>query len=157
MRAAPAVSALLDDCRPERLLIALLYGATGAALAAWGAAHAGAGDGLFGQLGPLVPLLGLLIGAVAGLKLARHLLPAGLSQLIWDGQAWSLQRQASAGQPDTVVLTELRRLFDLGPWQLLRACEGPGRQRWLVLRERRVGAGWHLLRVALAAHARGRV
>ena len=154
MRAAPAVSALLDDCRSERVLIALLYGATGAALAAWAAAHGSVGGEPIGTLGPL---LGLSIGVWAGLKLARQLLPAGLSQLNWDGQAWSVQRLAATCQPETVALTHLRRLFDLGPWLLLRASDGPGRHCWLVLRERRVGAGWHLLRVALAAHARGRL
>ena len=150
MRAAPAVSALLDDCRSERVLIALLYGATGAALAGWGVAQGGAGGG------PVGPLLGLSVGVWAGLKLARHLLPGQVTQLNWDGQAWSVQRQVATGQPETVALTDLRRIFDLGPWQLLRARDGPGRPCWLVLRERRVGAGWHLLRVALTAHGRGR-
>ena len=150
MRAAPAISAPLDDCRPERVVIALLYGATGAAMAGWAAAQALPGGS------PLWPLLGLACGALAGRLLARRLLPGDVTQLAWDGSAWFLQGRAAAGAPDSTALTSLQRVFDLGPWVLLRAREAPGRQRWLVLRERRVGAGWHLLRVALAAHGRGR-
>ena len=150
MRAAPAISAPLDDCRPERVVIALLYGVTGAAVAGWAAAQALSGGG------PLWPLLGLACGALAGRVLARRLLPGDVTQLAWDGSAWFVQRRAATGASDTAALPDLRQVFDLGPWLLLRASEGPGRQLWLVLRERRVGAGWHLLRVALAAHARGR-
>ena len=150
MRAAPAISAPLDDCRPERVVIALLYGATGAATAGWAAAHALPGGG------PFWPLLGLACGAVAGLLLARRLLPGDVTQLGWDGNAWFVRRRAAAGASVSATLADLRQVFDLGPWLLLRALEAPGRQHWLVLRERRVGAGWHLLRVALAAHGRGR-
>ena len=150
MRAAPAVSAPLDDCRPERVLIALVYGISGAALAGWGVAQGSAGGEQVG------PLLGLAAGFWLGLKLARHLLPGQISRLQWDGQAWSVQRHAATGQPETMLLAGLQGVFDLGPWLLLRASDGAGRQHWLVLRERYVGAGWHLLRVALAAHSRGR-
>ena len=146
MRAAPAISAPLDDCRPERVVIALLYGATGAAMAGWAAAHA------LPAGGPLWPLSGLVCGALAGWLLARRLLPGDVTQLGWDGSVWFVQRRASA----STALADLRQVFDLGPWVLLRAHQGPGRQHWLVLREQRVGPGWHLLRVALAAHARGR-
>ena len=150
MRAAPAVSAPLDDCRPERVVIALLYGATGAAMAGWAAAHLRSGGG------PLWPVLGLGCGVALGLLVARRLLPGDVTQLAWDGSAWSVQRRVASGATDTAGLTDLQQVFDLGPWLLLRANDGPGRPRWLVLRERRVGPGWHLLRVALAAHARGR-
>ena len=150
MRAAPAVSAPLDDCLPEQLLIALLYGATGAALAAWAAAHGQRGSG------PAWLLLGLAIGAALGLVVARRVLPGKFIVLTWDGAAWSVQRPVAQALAETVALTSLRLLMDLGPWLLLRAADGAGRPHWLVLRERRVGAGWHLLRVALTAHAQGR-
>ena len=150
MRAAPAISAPLDDCRPERVVITLLYGATGAAVAGWAAAQA------LPDSGPLWPLLGLACGALAGWLLAQRLLPGDVTQLAWDGSAWFVQRRAATGAPDSVALIGLQQVFDLGPWVLLRAREAQSRQHWLVLRERRVGAGWHLLRVALAAHGRGR-
>ena len=150
MRAAPAISAPLDDCRPERVVIALLYGITGAAMAGWAAAHGLPGGGLFW------PLLGLACGLLAGLVMARRLLPGDVTQLGWDGSAWFVQRRAAAGVAETAALTDLQRVFDLGPWLLLRASDGQRRPRWLVLRERCVGAGWHLLRVALRAHAGGR-
>ena len=150
MRAAPAISALLDECRPERMLIALLYGATGAAMAGWAAAHSLSGGAL------IWPLLGLACGVLLGLVLARRLLPGDVTQIGWDGSAWFVQRRAAAGVAETAALTDLQRVFDLGPWLLLRASDGQRRPRWLVLRERCVGAGWHLLQVALRAHAGGR-
>jgi hypothetical protein len=155
MRAAPAVSAPLDDCRPERVLIALLYGGTGAAVAAWAAASAVA-DGS-AALRPLHWLvLGLAMGGAAGWQIARRLLPPGRVSLGWDGQAWALGQRTPSGVVAAIPVVEMRWLIDLGPWLLLRARCGLGRPRWLVVRQQRAGANWHLLRVALMAHARGR-
>ena len=150
MRAAPAVWAPLDDCRPERVLIALLYGAMGAALAAWAEAHGLAGDAMTAA----APLLGLALASTAGLHVARRLLPGDMAALGWDGQAWSLQqRGASLGVQGTTPVADLQWRIDLGPWLLARARCAAGPARWLVLRQRSVGPAWHLLRVALTAHA----
>ena len=150
VRAAPAVSASLDDCRPERVLIALLYGGTGAALVAWAATPS-----LAGGPAAIWPVLGWLAGGAVGWQVARWLLPGGWAALGWDGQAWSLTQRASPGAVVVTPVADLRWLLDLGPWLLLRAHCGSSQPRWLVLRQRRVGADWHLLRVALTAHARG--
>ena len=153
MRAAPAVTASLDGCWPERVLIALLYALTGAALAAWAAAH-----GQFAAMAvvPTWAAAGALLSGLIGAGLARHLLPGDAAELGWDGAAWSLRRQqVQGGAADRCPLLALAVMIDLGVWLLLQAREGGAARgaTWLVLRQRQVGASWHLLRVALQAHA----
>ena len=153
MRAAPAVTASLDGCWPERVLIALLYALTGAALGAWAAAQ-----GQFAAMAvvPAWAAAGALLSGLLGAGLARHLLPGDAAELGWDGATWSLRRQqVQGGAADRCPLLALAVMIDLGAWLLLQAREGGAARgaTWLVLRRRQVGASWHLLRVALQAHA----
>jgi hypothetical protein len=147
MRAAPAVEAALATGQVERMLITLLYGATGAALGLWGAGHAE-------ELGGPAPTRWLIAGAAAlaaavpGAWLARRALPGGPARLGWDGTVWQLRADR---------VTPLRRLvvaLDLGPWMLLRLVPADGQASvWRVAGARSAGADWHALRVALQAHA----
>jgi hypothetical protein len=153
MRAAPAVRALLDDARPERVAIVLFHVLSGAALAAW----------LKGQfeLTPsawmgLVLVTLLVCAAAVGQRLARSALLGDVEYLQWNGQVWTLgQRRPGAGavQVSELRLVRLVVALDLGSWLLLRLQPAAGASRWQVVRAARVGADWHGLRVALTAHA----
>lgn len=148
MRAAPAVDAALGSGRIERMLIALLYGATGAALALWGAARAEWPDD-----GPtLAPWLAAVAAASAmasaGAWLARRVLPPEPARLGWDGSAWQLRGERST------ALSRLVVALDLGHWVLLKLAAAEGSSTlWRVASARSCGADWHGLRVALQAHA----
>ncbi len=156
MRAAPAVTASLDGCWPERVLIALLYALSGAALAAWASAQGQFAGRDAMAVVPALAAAGALLSGLLGAGLARHLLPGDAAELGWDGATWSLRRQqGQGGAADRCPLLALAVMIDLGAWLLLQAREGGAARgaTWLVLRQRQVGASWHLLRVALQAHA----
>ena len=152
MRAAPAVRALLDDSRPERVLIAGLYGSAAAVVVVWALAHAGV------RLPMQVSLLAAaaaLVAAALGWRIARATLPADAQSLDWTGQAWGLtgrrlgdMTQSGATIPLRTVLVAL----DLGAWQLLHLQTHSGGWRWQVLRAASVGPDWHGLRLALRFH-----
>lgn len=153
MHAAPAVRALLDDNRPERVLIASLYGLAAVAVVVWALAHAGLRQPL--QLG-LLAASAALAAALLGWRLARAALPAGAQALCWTGQHWLLiepgvdpVRQASGAAPLRTVVVAL----DLGAWQLLHLQTDSGRWRWQAVRAARVGPDWHGLQLALRFHA----
>ena len=153
MHAAPAVQALLDDSRPERVLIASLYGLAAAAVVVWALAHAGLRQPL--QLG-LLAASAALASAVLGWRLARAALPAGAHALCWTGQHWLLieprvnpARQAGGAAPLRAVVVAL----DLGAWQLLHLQTETGRWRWQAVRAACVGPDWHGLQLALRFHA----
>ena len=127
------------------MLILLLHGMAGVALALWAAAHA--------ALGFTWPVLaGAAIAAVVmatlGAWLARRALPADAGRLCWDGQVWHWR--GSIDRP----LARLEVTLDLGMWVLLRLHPADGgRPLWRVASRRGAGAAWHGLRVALMAHA----
>jgi hypothetical protein len=153
MRAAPAVRAALDGAVPEQRLIAGLHLLAGAVLAAWAWGHS--------ELGLTWPLaLALVAWLVAsarlGLRLARSALPGDGAFLQWDGAGWCLGLHGpvpSATAPAELRLSGLVLALDLGPWVLLRLHPAAGGRRWQVARAACVGADWHGLRLALAAHA----
>ena len=149
MRAAPPVAAPVGDGRPERVLITLLYALTGAVLAAWAGAMVDLPDDRLVTV-PMT-LAGALLGLLVGRPVARRLLPGDLAQLAWDGRAWAV-RSAGGADPGQAVAS-LAVVLDLGPWLLLKLGVAPGQVRWLVLHQRQAGKAWHLLRVALRAHA----
>ena len=153
MRAAPAVRALLDDSRPERVLIAGLYGLAAAAVMVWALAHAGVHLPLQVGLGAAAAALA---AAALGWRLARGALPGGASSLDWNGQCWCLieplassSHQASSPAPLRAVVVAL----DLGGWQLLRLQTDADRWRWQAVRAACVGPDWHGLQLALRFHA----
>ena len=150
MQAAPAVSADLDDGRPERVLISLLHALTGAAIAAWAQGHF---DVTSSVQGLIVVIFAGVAAALLGAGLARHALPADAQCLRWDGQVWSLVLRAPGGVGAGIAVARLVVAIDLGPWLLLRAYAVAGGSRWQVARASCVGAAWHGLRVALKAHA----
>ena len=151
MQAAPAVSADLDDGRPERVLISLLHALTGAAIAAWAQGHF---DVTSSVQGLIVAIVAGVAAAWLGAGLARLALPANAQCLRWDGQVWSLVLRAPGGGVGAEIAVErLVVAIDLGPWLLLRAHAVAGGSRWQVARASCVGAAWHGLRVALKAHA----
>jgi uncharacterized membrane protein YeaQ/YmgE (transglycosylase-associated protein family) len=152
MQAAPAISADLDDGRPERVLISLLHALTGAAVAAWAE---GLLDVTPSVQGWIVAIVAGLASAWLGAGLARRALPANAECLRWDGQAWSLVLRAPVGGLGIEVpVAHMVVSIDLGPWLLLRAYAVAGGSRWQVARASCVGAAaWHGLRVALKAHA----
>ncbi len=148
MRAAPAVSADLPACRAERMLIIALYALTGAALGYWGAALPG------WPSDPWVWALTLMLPAGwLGAWVARRLLPGKLTGLRWSGEAWAVITTDTQAGDAFRILPKLAVALDLGPWLLLKAAETNGARLWLVLRQRQAGPAWHLLRVALQAHA----
>ena len=157
MRAAPAVRALLDDSRPERVLIAGLYGAAAAALAVWALAHGGVRLPL--QVG-LAAAAAALAATAVGWRLACGALPGGALSLDWNGQRWCLvecpverlpgpTRQAGS----TTLLRAVVVALDLGAWQLLHLQTDAGRWRWQAVRAACVGPDWHDLQLALRFHA----
>ena len=151
MQAAPAVSADLDDGRPERVLISLLHALTGAAIAAWAQGHF---DVTSSVQGLIVAIVAGVAAAWLGAGLARLALPANAQCLRWDGQVWSLVLRAPGGGVGAEMAIErLVVAIDLGSWLLLRAYAVAGGSRWQVARASCVGAAWHGLRVALKAHA----
>jgi hypothetical protein len=150
MQAAPAVSADLDDGRPERVLISLLHALTGAAIAAWAQGHF---DVTSSVQGLIVVIFAGVAAALLGAGLARHALPADAQCLRWDGQVWSLVLRAPGGVGAGIAVARLVVAIDLGPWLLLRAYAVAGGSRWQVARASCAGAAWHGLRVALRAHA----
>ena len=155
MRAAPSVAAPVGDCPVERGLIVLAYLVSGLLLAAWALGWQLGWQALPVRLPPAAVLgLGALLGGLVGVPLARRALPGDVVQLVWDGEGWSIRPAAPAAPP--MAMAALTVALDVGPWLLLRAWPGSGRPRWLVLRQRQVGGAWHLLRVALQAHAGGR-
>ncbi|MBL8350051.1 MAG: hypothetical protein JNL87_07015 [Burkholderiaceae bacterium] len=148
MRAAPAVDAALGSGRLERLLITLLYGATGAALALWGAGHAEWTDRGPTLAPGLAAVAAASVMAATGAWLARRVLPPGPARLVWDGSTWQLRGDRSTAPSRLVVA------LDLGHWVLLELAAAEGRSTlWRVARARSCGADWHGLRVALQAHA----
>ena len=153
MHAAPAVRALLDDSRPERVLIACLYGLAAAAVVVWALAHAGVRSPLQVALAAAAAALTL---AALGWRLARAALPGSALSLDWTGQRWllvepgvGLARQADSTAPLCAVVVAL----DLGTWQLLHLQNDAGRWRWQVVRAACVGPDWHGLQLALRFHA----
>jgi hypothetical protein len=143
MRAAAAVQVTLAPDRGWRLFARLLGAATSAGLAgalllglapAWAAAGAA---------------LAALLGACGG---AALLAPPHAGTLRWDGAAWSWQ---PSGQ-GTPLAGQVALMIDLGPWVLLRWRSPGQRARWLPLAQAGAGPMWQPLRVALAAHGRGR-
>ena len=145
MRAAPPVDAALAECRAERMLITLLHAGAGALLAVWLALHAQwpASAAML-----LAAMASAALLASAGWWLARRALPLSPGRLRWDGQCWSSVTPDGA-QP----LQRLVVMLDLGGWVLLRLHPAGGRALWRVASAASAQAGWHGLRVALAAHA----
>ena len=173
MRAAPAVDAALGSGRVERMLIALLHAAAGAAFLVWVAAHA---EALAGPLSAGLPWLVGSAGALGlgalGFWLARQALPAEPARLCWDGTAWQLRSELRSelqielrSELRNAGLVPLQRVvvaMDLGAWMLLQLMPTDGKQSgkrsglrsgWRVASARGVGSAWHGLRVALQAHA----
>jgi hypothetical protein len=149
MRAAPAVDAALDGGGRERMLITLLHGLAGAALAAWAMAHAGLlALPATAVLPWLLGLGGALAMAAVGAVLARRALPAHAARLRWDGTVWQLV--AATQQP----LCRIGVSLDLGSWLLLRLQPADGAASvWRIASQNGAGPAWHALRVALQAHA----
>ena len=130
------------------MLIVLLHGGAGIALASWGLLQAEIGFGLPALAG--VATLALLMAGL-GLALARRALPAAGGRLRWDGQVWCWR---GADEADRPPLARLEVNLDLGNWALLRLHPGAGqRPFWRIASARAAGNSWHGLRVALAAHA----
>ena len=153
MRAAPAVRALLDDSRPERVLIAVLYGLAAAAAVVWALAHAGVRMPLQVALGAVAAALA--VGAL-GWRLARGALPGGASALDWNGQCWCLVEPLAGSNHHAGSTTPLRAVvvaLDLGAWQLLHLQTHTGAWRWQAVRAACVGPDWHGLQLALRCHA----
>ncbi len=153
MRAAPAVRALLDDSRPERVLIAALHGLAAAAVVVWALAHAGVRT-------PLQVALGAVVAALAagalGWRLARGALPGGALSLDWTGQCWCLVTPPAGSSRNTGSSAPLRAVvlaLDLGAWQLLHLQTQTGHWRWQAVRAACVGTHWHGLQLALRCHA----
>ena len=153
MRNAPAVSAQLDGGWPERVLISLFYALSAAVLAFWLQALAvlPASPAVW-----LAAATGIAAATALGAVLAKRALPPDGDQLVWDGQAWTLQvrgcgkRMAATRR---IPLTCVVMTLDLGAWLLLRLQPATGGLRWQVARAACVGPAWHGLRVALLAHA----
>ena len=129
MQAAPAISADLDDGRPERVLISLLHALTGVAVAAWA-------EGLLevtsSVQGMIVAVVAGVASALLGAGLARLALPGNAQCLRWDGQAWSLVLRAPVGGLGVeIAVAHLVVSIDLGPWLLLRAYAAAGGSRVL--------------------------
>ena len=152
MHAAPAVWARLDDGWPERVVITVLYGLTGAALAAWGWLPSAMSASAWAAL-----VAAALALAGLGARMALWALPADADHLRWDGASWTLALQLAGQQrPTEVPVTQVDVTMDLGRWLMLRLELGPGGRRWQVARGGCVGhAAWHGLRVALRAHSAG--
>jgi hypothetical protein len=150
MRAAPAVEATLDRGGRERILIALLHGLGGAALATWCLALA---DVVDVQLGWAAWLACVVASVLAGLRWASHLLPAETQCLRWDGQVWALRGAPNGSRPD-VPLRAVTVAIDLGSWVLLRLQPTIGiGSVWRIASAGGAAASWHGLRLALRAHA----
>ena len=101
----------------------------------------------FGWLATLGAVLAFAMGARRGA--VRHA-SGPVTQLVWDGLAWSL-RGPNPGEGRPVCA------LDLGPWLLLRwqaASPVPDSPRWLPLAAADQVDSWHRLRVALHATPR---
>jgi len=134
-------------------LITVLHVLTGAALAAWAAAHVDWAPTASMAVG-VAPLLAA--ATALGLRLARSALPSDAVHLQWDGQVWRLGLRpptAAGAGPSEIRLVRLVVALDLGAWLLLRLHPAAGQPRWQVARASCAGPDWHGLRVALAAHA----
>ena len=157
MRAAPAVTAALSACRFERGGVIALYALTGVVLAGWclqwAAAVAPMATLAAGPQQFLVMLAAASLAAWLGRRMAHLILPGTASSLNWNGQGWSL---AYASTPHGAARCNLSAMVvpvDLGSWLVIRAADEAGGRHWLVASRRHAPADWHLLRVALMAHA----
>ncbi len=135
------------------MLITALYVLTGGALAFWWTARA---ETLIAGIGAVAwAAAAMLPAAWLGARVARQLLPGKLSGLRWDGEGWAVRPADGASGDTHRSLRWLAVAVDLGPWLLLKAADASGARLWLVLRQRQAGPAWHLLRVAVQAHATG--
>lgn len=153
MRAAPPVSVPLGAGRGLCLLSASLHAVACAALAAWAAAW---GWPERGSLPPWWFMLGAAIFVVLAAFVGQGHMRRGLwpadHQLRWTGQAWVLHAEAGSASADASV-QGLQVVLDLDRWLLLRLQSGTGgTRRWATVSAASCGDGWHVARVALAAH-----
>jgi hypothetical protein len=120
MQAPAAVARPGRDGGAWRLAVATLQGLAVAALLTWA---------LSAWLAPA----GLAVAAWAWRRT-----PAAAPRIAWDGSAWHLDG----------VQAEVRIVFDLGGWMLLRV-EAAAGTRWLPLSPAADPAGWPAMRAAL--------
>ena len=135
------------------MLITALYGLTGASSAFWGVSLVESMPG--GPAAWAWAAALMLPSGWLGARLARRLLPGRWSALRWTGEGWSVGSDDALSGVIYRPLARLAVALDLGPWLLLKGSDAQGARSWLVLRQRQAGPSWHLLRVALQAHATG--
>ena len=146
MRAAPPVRVQSDGVGLWRGVQWALYAMAACVVAYWAAAHLLGPDA---RLAAASVLAGLLWSVLVGRRP-----PEPPRHLAWDGQVWSLSRQAPEPLAGRVAV-----MLDLGNWMLLRFdSQQPARPRWrsqiwLPLKQSDAGAAWPAVRAALfAAH-----
>jgi len=144
MRAAPALTIVAARGGAWRALAAALAASSGAALAAWIAAHL--------DLAPPPEVLAVLAAALAAGCVGWRATRLAALEVGFDGARWSIL-VVEAG-PGHAWQGQLRAVIDLGDWLLLRFepdVPHASAPRWLPLARRSVGARWHALRCAVYA------
>jgi hypothetical protein len=130
VRAAPAVELDIRRGGAWLWIAALLSGVCAAALAAWVTQRV--------EL-PAAPITASA-AFIAGSLLGWRFTPIDTGVLGWDGRQWRFAGQAG----------DLRVMFDVGPWLLLRFDASDTRRRaWLATSERTAGNAWTALRTAV--------
>lgn len=100
---------------------------------------------------PLFLRLGVVAWTVgSGAWLASGWLRTGSRTLLWDGQAWSVERAGSAGASE-VSEARVSVSVDLQSLMLLRLQPAQGRVHWVFADRAAAPLRWHGLRCAVTA------
>ncbi len=146
MRAAPAIQVTLSHFGVWRAGVWGLAAAAALVLAVWaGSQPAASSAGLY-----VVVALAIALVLALGGWLAR----VPVTTLRWDGQAWWMSAATGPSGAGPARRGELRVMFDLGAWMLLRfrpddADWSPRVAAWLPVQRRGLEADWHGLRCAV--------
>ena len=132
MKGPPALSLPLGSGRLERAVGATFWSGAATCLAVWLMAWVAM------DFSWSLAMVAAMLGACVGWGVARPL----CGTLVWDGQAWWLQRLSEI-HPHP--LQRLRISMDLGSLAMLRA-DGAA---WCLVTRGMAGAQWHALQLAL--------
>ena len=145
MQAASAVQVTIHRFGVWNMAIGFVSMATVSVAAAWlGTPH----DELPGWSGVLL-IASVLVGVLGAVGLRRR----QSIILRWDTQHWYLTDPSRGASP--VEVSELRVVWDLGGWMLLRLrCAAPRtalRRGWIPVQRQGIELHWHALRCAVHA------